>query len=194
MTAGPRDARALYLSFDDGPDPEHTPPILDLLAANGSHATFFLLGEKVEQFPDIVRRMVAEGHRIGNHSYNHPRFAEISQAEVVAQIERTDQVLLAFDVQRRHRFRPPSGALPMSLLAYCTRARRRITYWTYDSMDYRRESTPQLVERLRTIPPVAGDIVLMHDEDDAIVSALRVLVPEWRAAGFSLDALPAETT
>lgn len=184
--------RALYLSFDDGPHPEHTPRLLDLLKRHGARASFFLIGEKAEKHPDLVRRMVAEGHLIGNHSYSHPPFARIPPAEQASEIDRTDRILAEFDGRARHPFRPPSGAMPMSLVMQCVRKRRRIAYWSYDSMDYRRDTTETLLERLRAFPPTPGDIVLMHDDDDSIVRALEELIPEWRAAGFALPALPAE--
>ncbi|HKE49007.1 MAG TPA: polysaccharide deacetylase family protein [Rhodanobacteraceae bacterium] len=184
--------RALYLSFDDGPHPEHTPRLLDLLKKHGARATFFLIGRKAEKYPEVVRRIVAEGHLLGNHSYSHPAFAKIAPGEQADEIDRTDRILAQFDGLARHPFRPPSGALPMSLVMQCVRKRRRIAYWSYDSMDYRRDKKDMLLERLRGFPPTPGDIVLMHDDDDEIVHALEELIPEWRAAGFALPALPAE--
>jgi peptidoglycan/xylan/chitin deacetylase (PgdA/CDA1 family) len=68
LTTAPAADRALYLTFDDGPDPQYTPQLLDLLAANEARASFFLLGEEVERHPGIVERMVADGHLLGNHS------------------------------------------------------------------------------------------------------------------------------
>src|SRR5690349_5300060 len=77
LTTAPAADRALYLTFDDGPDPAFTPRLLDLLAANDARASFFLLGEEVERHPRIVERMVADGHLVGNHSWNHPNFTRI---------------------------------------------------------------------------------------------------------------------
>lgn len=192
LTDGPREGRSLYLSFDDGPHPEHTPKLLDLLARHGARASFFLLGRKAEAHPGLVRRIVEAGHLIGNHSYSHPPFARIPLAQQLDEIDRTDRILAEFDGRERHRFRPPSGALPMSLMLHCARARRCIAYWSYDTLDYRREHKDRIVERLRGIPPSTGDILLMHDDDDRIVHALEEMLPEWRAAGFDLAALPAE--
>jgi peptidoglycan/xylan/chitin deacetylase (PgdA/CDA1 family) len=72
LTRGPRDGDALYLSFDDGPHPEHTPRLLDLLSENDAKASFFLIGKQVEKHPALAARIVAEGHALGNHSYTHP--------------------------------------------------------------------------------------------------------------------------
>ena len=192
LTERPLGGCGLYLTFDDGPHPEVTPALLDLLEQHGAKATFFLLGANAERHPDIARRIVAEGHAIGNHSYSHPRFAKIDLAAQRAEIDRTDRILEAFDGRPRHWFRPPSGALPLRMLGYFARRGRAIAYWSYDSMDYRRQSAEVLARRLREQPPGAGDIVLMHDDDPNTLLALRELVPEWRAAGHALEALPAE--
>jgi peptidoglycan/xylan/chitin deacetylase (PgdA/CDA1 family) len=192
MTEAPFVAKTIYLSFDDGPHSEHTPRVLDLLRRYGAHASFFVVGRAAEEHPEIARRIVDEGHLLGNHSYNHPRFMRIPLAEQLDQIDHADRILAAFDGKARHRFRPPSGALPMSLMLHCLRARRCIAYWSYDTLDYRREPKEQIIERLRTIPPVAGDILLMHDDDNRIVQVLEEMLPEWRAAGFEMRALPEE--
>jgi peptidoglycan/xylan/chitin deacetylase (PgdA/CDA1 family) len=193
LTDRPRGGSGLYLTFDDGPHPEVTPALLDLLAENGAKATFFLLGDQVERHPGIVRRMVDEGHVIGNHSYNHPRFPTISTAEQRKQVDRTDTILAAFDGNALHWFRPPSGAMSMLMLFTFALRRRAIAYWSYDTMDYRREPADVLVRRLRADPPQAGDVVLLHDDEPNTVLALRELLPTWRASGLSLDALPPES-
>lgn len=192
LTERPYGGRGLYLTFDDGPDPEVTPALLDLFAEQRVRATFFLLGKHAERHPQIVQRIVAEGHAIGNHSYSHPRLNQIDLAAQRAEIDRTDRILASFDGTERHWFRPPSGALPFSLLFDFARRRRGIAYWSYDSMDYQRKGAAVLCERFRAHPPRPGDIVLMHDDDLATLAALRELLPEWRAAGHAMEALPAE--
>lgn len=194
MTEDSSAGKAIYLTFDDGPHPETTPRLLDLLRRHDARATFFMVGRAAEAHPDVARRVADEGHLIGNHSYDHPRFTRIPLAEQLGQIERADRVLSAFDGNARHPFRPPSGALPLSLLFHFLRARRRIAYWSYDTLDYRREPKERIVERLRAIPPVAGDVLLMHDDDDRIVRVLEEILPEWRAAGFQMRTLTDETT
>ncbi|MEO5561255.1 MAG: polysaccharide deacetylase family protein [Dokdonella sp.] len=192
LTERPYGGKGLYLTFDDGPHPDVTPALLDLLAEHGARATFFLLGKHVERHPQVVRRIVAEGHAIGNHSYSHPRLAQMDLASQRAEIDRTDQILAAFDGARQHWFRPPSGALPLNMLFDFLRRRRGIAYWSYDSMDYQRKGTAVLRDRLRAHPPRSGDIVLMHDDDPNTLDVLRELLPEWRAAGHAMEALPAE--
>lgn len=190
QTRGVAGGGARYLSFDDGPHPVHTPALLDLLAEHGARASFFLVGKRVEQYPDIVRRMVAEGHLIGNHSWNHEHFGSLPLAAQLAELEQTDHALAAFDGQARHAIRTPQGSLPLSLLLSLARRGRQVMYWSYDSLDYQAPPLAQLIGRLRTAPPVAGDIVLMHDDSPLAGDALATLLPEWRAAGQRFDALP----
>ncbi|MET0618073.1 MAG: polysaccharide deacetylase family protein, partial [Luteibacter sp.] len=91
-----RDARTRYLSFDDGPEPQHTPKLLDTLAKHGVKASFFLVGEKIEQHPEIVQRIVAEGHMIGNHSYSHWSFRNMNLTKQLDEVYRTDALLRRF--------------------------------------------------------------------------------------------------
>lgn len=183
---------ARYLSFDDGPHPEHTPQLLDLLAAHAVQASFFLVGKRVEQYPAIVERIVAAGHLVGNHSWSHEHFGRQSLGEQLAELERTDAALARFDGRARHRIRPPQGSLPLPLLLSLARRGRSVAYWSYDSMDYREPPVAELIASFRSAPPVAGDVVLMHDDSGLARNALMALLPEWCAAGQVFRALPAE--
>lgn len=191
LTRMPRQDKALYLTFDDGPDPRHTSALLDLLLSHGAHATFFLIGRQAERHPQLVERMIAEGHRLGNHSYSHPKFNGLSLSEKMAEIDRTDRLLAAFDGIPHHDVRPPSGAFSWALTMHFARHRRKLAYWSYDSLDYQHRSPADLVELMRRQPPCAGDIVLMHDDSDCCTQVLATLLPEWRAGGLSFSALPA---
>jgi peptidoglycan/xylan/chitin deacetylase (PgdA/CDA1 family) len=193
LTRGPREGNTLYLSFDDGPDPAYTPHLLDLLAQHHAKASFFLIGKQVEKYPELAARIVAEGHLLGNHSYSHPSaFGKATLTQQLAEIERTDRLLAAFDHRDRHRFRPPRGSFSMSLLAHFVRQRRCVAYWSYDSMDYKHWSDEAVIARLRAQPPRAGELVLMHDDDACAARVLATMLPEWIAAGRSLRALPPE--
>lgn len=188
-TIGARAQRSLYLSFDDGPHPEHTPPLLELLAEHGALATFFLIGEQVERHPQLARRIADAGHTLGNHSYTHPHFEQLPLPAQLAEIDRTDQLLQAIDGRQRHPFRPPRGVLPRPMLLHFIRQRRRVAYWSYDSMDYSRRPAPDLVALAQRYPPRSGDILLMHDDSDISMEMLKQLIPQWKADGFSFAAL-----
>lgn len=191
MTSGPTDAaRNLYLTFDDGPHPDHTPALLDLLAEHGAKASFFLVGREVERHDALARRIASQGHTLGNHSYSHPRFEALTLDEQLEEIERTQRLLTGIDGRSRHAFRPPRGVLTGAMLASLVRRRHRIDYWSYDSLDYSRRPVPELLETIQRHPPRGGDIILMHDDSEHSLTLLRALIPAWIAQGFSLRALP----
>jgi peptidoglycan/xylan/chitin deacetylase (PgdA/CDA1 family) len=192
MTHGPWRKGVRYLTFDDGPHPEYTPEILDVLAEHGARASFFLVGRFAENHPALVKRIVAEGHLLGNHSWNHKLFARMSLREQTAEIERTDAFLAEFDHQAHHRVRPPQGHLPLPLLLHFACQRRSIAYWSYDSLDYQHGSAASIASRLRQRPPREREIILMHDDSARAVGALRLVLPQWRASGYSFEALPPE--
>lgn len=182
--------KVLYLSFDDGPHPEFTPPVLDLLAAHGATATFFLIGSRVAEHPDVMRRIVAEGHALGNHSWSHPRMGDLPLPAQLEEIARTDAALSTYSGRDTHPFRPPSGALPANLLLHFARTGRTIAFWSYDSHDYEQLPARVLLPQIQADPPLAGDTVLMHDDTAATVELLASLLPQWRAQGFEVRAMP----
>lgn len=180
--------RQVCLTFDDGPSPEHTPALLDLLAEHKVPATFFLIGSKVIEHPDIVRRIVAEGHSLGNHSFSHPRFDQSSMRKQWDEIDRTERALEAHDGKRRHLVRPPYGRLGLGTLAVCVARRQRIALWNRDSLDYRL-SCAQIISRFESQPVKRGDVLLFHDDGSEGIDALRAMIPKWRQAGLEFGTL-----
>lgn len=183
--------KVVYLTFDDGPDPEFTPPILDLLKAHGATATFFLVGNRIDEHPAVVQRIVAEGHQLGNHSWTHPFMSDLPLAGQLDEIDRTDQRLAVYDGKPAHPFRPPCGVLPANLLLHFARTGRTVAYWSYDSHDYERLPAPTLLAGVRATPPRSGDVVLMHDDNADTVGLLAGLLADWQAQGFAVRAMPA---
>ena len=183
--------KSLYLTFDDGPHPDHTPALLELLHEYGVKATFFLIGREAERYPQLVERIVEEGHVLGNHSYSHPMFDALTHTEQWVEVERTDEVLSGFDGRRHHGFRPPRGVFSLLLTLRFALSRRQLSYWSYDALDYQGREPDELADRLRAQPPRAGDVVLMHDDSDCARRMLELLLPEWKEHGFNFRALPA---
>ena len=187
-TRGDAAAGAVYLSFDDGPHPQHTEPLLDLLAQHGAKATFFLLGQLAQAHPAIVRRILAEGHAIGNHSMTHPRMPALGAASQWAEIRSADAVLAQFDGRPRHPFRPPNGRVTLAGLAACLWRWQPLVLWSIDSQDYCL-GPDDVIQRLQARPMVDGDVLLFHDDGACAGQALRVLLPLWRQAGCRFRAL-----
>jgi peptidoglycan/xylan/chitin deacetylase (PgdA/CDA1 family) len=178
----------IFLTFDDGPHPEHTPRLLKLLERHDVRATFFLIGSRVEQHGAVVRAIVAAGHAIGNHSYSHPSFPAIPMRTQREEMDRTELLLSKYDGRRRHLVRPPHGRLNLSTILLCFMRRRRIALWNRDSQDYRL-SREEVVQRMSSLPVRGGDVLLFHDDGGAGIDALEKLLPQWREAGLRFSAL-----
>jgi peptidoglycan/xylan/chitin deacetylase (PgdA/CDA1 family) len=179
--------QGVALTFDDGPDPEQTPRILDTLAEFNARATFFVLPAPALRYPELVARMVAEGHALGNHTYTHACCHHLSKAKLRNELERADEVL------RPHLppdalpvFRPPWGAIRPHQAAALLRTGRKIALWNRDSRDYR-NAPPSFIAALgHTLRH--RDIVLLHDRFPATVEALPLLLERLAARG--LPAVP----
>jgi peptidoglycan/xylan/chitin deacetylase (PgdA/CDA1 family) len=153
------DEPAAALTFDDGPHPVFTPRLLDTLAARGAKATFFVLGSRALKHPALVARMVAEGHELGNHSWNHPSLPLLSMSEQRSQLIRTQEVL----APNCNRFmRPPFGHQDLRTYLCARTLGYDIVSWSFhveDWLDHEAERLAVVMEQ--KIKP--GSIVLLHD-------------------------------
>lgn len=174
----------LALTFDDGPHPEITPKILDLLDRFKIQATFYLIGEKIVQYPEVASEIVARGHVIGNHSYSHRGFIKQPLAVQLQEIKQTEQLLTQLDGRKRHGFRPPGGKMNVKLLLALIKAGITIDLWSLNSLDYLYFDADQLVEAFKQDTTISGDIVLLHDDGLHTVQGLERLIPKWMAMGF----------
>lgn len=178
----PAPAEAVALTFDDGPDPEHTPCILDLLAASGARATFFLIGERAARCPELVRRIVSEGHAVGNHTYSHVSCSGLPPQRLREELRATDAVLEALGTVGPRLFRPPYGALRPELAWRLIREGRRVVLWSRDSRDYRGASTEAVAALGESVEP--RDVLLLHDRFPATVAALPRLLEHLARRGL----------
>lgn len=157
----PEPGKLVALTFDDGPDGKYTPKILDLLKEQEVPATFFLVGTQVEKFPDIVQRILEEGHSIGNHTWNHADLSKKSLAQIREQIRKADDVLKEAAGFMPVLFRAPYGAVSDTLKKELKKQGRELVGWNVDTRDW--AGTP--VNKMRktvneTVRP--GSIILMH--------------------------------
>lgn len=156
-------APGLYLTFDDGPHPEATPRVLDILAARGIKALFFLIGANVRKHPALARRIASEGHAIGNHTYDHPRLLFKPDDYHRDQIVRTNDALHdATGVVPRY-FRPPYGWMGPAAYRTAHRLGQEIVLWDVDSGDFRGSVSASVARTIRSVR--AGSIVLFHDNE-----------------------------
>ncbi|MFM7320528.1 MAG: polysaccharide deacetylase family protein [Armatimonadota bacterium] len=183
--AGPRRGlreKIVALTFDDGPDPKRTPLVLDALKAAGAKATFFVLGHKVAKHPDLVRRMVDEGHVVGSHSWSHP--ANTSPEQARDELDRTHKAIrdaCGVDVVW---FRPPYGIFTGNLEAYAKVRSYRTILWSVDTQDWKYLDAARTAviagERTRR-----GDVVLMHDIHQSTADAVPVLLKSLARRGVA---------
>ena len=156
------DQRIVALTYDDGPNPPYTDALLDVLAKHEVKATFFMIGNRVEKHPETVRRVIAEGHQIGNHTYSHPVLGFLPPTSVRRQIERTDKLLRQVGVIGEIVFRAPmlTRFLPVAwVLARGERTHVSCDVWSWDWTT----QTPDRITKtvLKKIKP--GSIIVLHD-------------------------------
>jgi len=173
------------ITFDDGPHPAYTPQILSILKKNKAKATFFVVGMMAEQFPDLVRDEIADGHSVGNHTYHHVNLTKIPEIYVAAELKACGQILQAITGQAPHLFRPPGGDYNDNIASTADRLGYTTVLWTDDPGDY--ASPGEKVIDQRTIERLSnGGIILIHDGIKQTIDLLPSLIKQLKAKGFEL--------
>jgi len=162
---------AVSLTFDDGPHPEFTPQLLDNLATVDIKATFFIVGQKAEKYPDIVKRIASDGHEIGNHTWTHSEPRQTSTKTFRDEVARTNELIFELTCQHCRLTRPPKGELSPGKILALLKQRQTIVLWNQDARDYRMESWSDMETWCQNFTPEHGDIVLMHDNHRFAVTA-----------------------
>lgn len=180
------------LTFDDGPDAEATPRILDALDRAGARATFFLIGRRVEHRPDLAAEIVRRGHAIGNHTATHPHgFAFLGVAGIAREIDGADAAIRTATGVRPRWFRAPAGIRNPILEAVLSTRSMRLASWTRRAFDTV-ERSPEVVARRLLRGLAAGDVLLLHDvaAGPAVSGALERVLEGIGAAGLESVPLP----
>ena len=169
-------AAKVALTFDDGPHPVYTPQLLDGLKERGVRATFFVVGENIPGNEEILKRMDAEGHLIGNHTYSHVKLSELDTARACAEVEKTNALICEVTGKEPEFIRPPFGEWKKTM--ECSLEMIPVL-WDVDPLDWTTKNTALVVERvLKDTKP--GDIILLHDyyqsSDDAALEIVDALM------------------
>jgi peptidoglycan/xylan/chitin deacetylase (PgdA/CDA1 family) len=179
VTFGPRDARGVALTFDDGPDPRSTPEILDMLDQAEAKATFFVIGHKAEEHPDLVEEIAERGHAIGVHSYAHNRlFSLQSPKRVRADLQRTIDVLQRITGERPRLFRAPIGHISPSIARVSRQLELDTIGWSVRGVDGWKGAKPEAVANKVVRGLRDGAIVMLHDaaeRGDFIPASVKAL-------------------
>lgn len=176
----PAACRYVALTFDDGPKPGTTDRLLDGLRELGASATFFVVGEEAEQAPELVERMQAEGHQVGNHTWSHVRLEGQETAELVAEVDRTAELLEDLLGEGGYWLRPPYGRIAPEV---AVQMEVPLVQWSVDPRDWESRDRAQVVRAvLEAVQP--NSIILLHDIYPSSVEAALELVETLEGEGY----------
>jgi chitin deacetylase len=185
--------KAIALTFDDGPWPEITSQVLDILKGNNVKATFFVVGKQVQKYPQLLKQVVAEGHAIGNHTWSH-QYGPYNESTAAREIEDTATLIYQTTGVKTSLFRPPAGILNNGLVTYAQQQNYGVIMWSVDSKDWRSRPTrtPAFIDNvLKEAKP--GGIVLLHDgggDRSATIKALPQLIAQLKKRGYQFVTVP----
>lgn len=191
---GPRSRRRMAITFDDGPNGAATEVVLELLRRHGAKATFFMIGQNVDAEPELARRVVAEGHAVGSHTWSHVKLSTVSLAVAIDEIDRGHRSLRAAGIADAALFRAPHGHKRPGVVAHLTRNGLRMIAWTAGVYDTDSASGDTLSCRaMRWLRP--GTILLLHDgkrghDRGPMLQALDTILAAARARGLELVTIP----
>ncbi len=174
----------IAMTFDDGPHATLTPRLLDMLKERKIHATFFVIGKNAAEYPDIMKRIVADGHEIANHSWSHPELAKLPQDTIRSEISRTTEAITRTAGRPVTLLRPPYGALTAPQRQWVRDTwGYRIIMWDVDPLDWRRPGSEVVTQRIVS-GAKPGSIILAHDIHAGSVDAMPATLDQLLARGF----------
>lgn len=185
---GEQQVMNIAITFDDGPDLKYTPRILDILQEKDVKATFFVVGIQVNKYPDVLKRIEAEGHLIGNHSYNHPNLTKLSSDELTEEIQSTDDKIFAALGHVPTIVRPPYGSVNDEVRQQLQDMGKEVVLWNIDPRDWDGSTVEDMFENIMSNARDGGNILLhsfggKHIENT--VTLLPLIIDELRAQGYS---------
>lgn len=180
-----KDKSAVYLTFDDGPNPKVTPWVLEVLAKHEIKATFFLVGKNVMQNIHLLRQIEEAGHRIGNHTMNHEKGLKTPLNEYINAVKEADSVIST------ELFRPPYGSLTWRQFSELLKIGKKIVFWTWLSYDFDKTiSSDKIIVKAKKIR--GGDILVFHDSDKSFTNlsaCLEKIIYELKRKNLSFKTL-----
>ncbi|BFT74451.1 hypothetical protein PAENIP36_58930 [Paenibacillus sp. P36] len=190
-----KDGLKVALTFDDGPDEKYTPLILDILKKEQVKATFFVVGEHAKEHPKMLKRVVDEGHVIGNHSWDHVNLSDATADKIEGEIGSTDDMIKQITGVTPTLFRAPYGAVSPQVLNASMKSGHQVIGWSVDTLDWDGKSVPQILSNVRKeVGP--GAIILQHFAGGKhgklgnTVEALPQIISYLRQKGYTLVTVP----
>lgn len=188
---GPTGEKAVALTFDDGPDPRFTPQVLEVLARYKVRATFFVVGEQAERYPDLIREQAAQGHELANHTYSHPELTRISLPEVFEEIQKNQLTLLRITGASPAFFRPPKKLYNGEIIKLADKIGLPTVLWTV-CIENRSVRTPEAMARRVVEHARKGGIILGHDgrlDRQKTVDSLPAIIEGYQKKGYKFVTL-----
>ena len=181
--------KVVYLTFDDGPDAEQTPQVLDVLKRNNATATFFCIGNRIAGNEQILKRIIDDGHTIGNHSFSHINsFPLFSRRRMIADIEQCQKAIESATGTAPTLFRPPFGVTNPTISKAVKNLNLKTIGWTIRTYDTNRCSNAKIARRIsRQLRP--GAIILLHDRLPQSAERLQMVIDTVKAAGYTIGNL-----
>ena len=174
--------KKIALTFEDGPNPIYTPLILDTLKSRGVKATFFVLGNRVKDYPELIKRIYAEGHTIGNHSWSHPQLTRLSSDEVANQLVETQKIVTDHTGYTPFLYRPPYGFYNETVIVT---GQMPAILWSIDPMDLKFQDASYIANYVLD-HAFDGGIILLRDTNPNTTQALGAIIDGLTENGFSL--------
>ena len=172
------------MTYDDGPHATNTPRLLDMLKARGIKATFFVVGQCAAEYPDIMKRIVAEGHEIASHSWSHPQLSKMGEEGVTDQLQKTHDVIKQTTGVEPKIMRPPFGAFTPNQRAWAYKKwGYKIIMWDVDPLDWKVRNAEHVKSEILK-HTVAGSIILSHDIHKSTIDAMPETLDGLTAKGF----------
>lgn len=172
--------KKVAITFDDGPHPQYTPEMLEALKKRNVKATFFLLGQEVEKYPEIVKQIQEEGHLIGNHSYQHEQLSKLPMEQACQQVNRTNELIYNITGEYPSYLRPPFGDWHEKLDCEMNMVE---VLWDVDTLDWSSQNHQKIVNKvLKKVQE--NDIILMHDGYETSVTAAMEIIDTLQQQGY----------
>jgi peptidoglycan/xylan/chitin deacetylase (PgdA/CDA1 family) len=164
----------IAITFDDGPNHQYTPHILDLFSEYDARASFFVIGSRVQLHPDLIRRMYREGHDIGNHTWSHPMLDRISPDQITHEFNATQQAIIQTGVPAPLLFRPPYGIRTQVAISLVPAP---YVLWNVDPKDWQQKDPHAIAQHVIT-HSYNGSVIVLHDTSHSTVEAMKRALPE----------------
>ncbi len=179
------DEKKISITIDGVWGADQTPRILDIFQEHDIQITFFFGGYWLEKFPEMAKRIVEEGHEIGNHSYTHPHCSNLTPEDFRQELQKTSDLIYEITQKKPVFFRPPFGDYNNMVISVAEEEGYKVIQWSIDSLDWKNPGKDFIIHRVLE-KTSAGDIILMHNNGKYTADALAVIVPHLKSRGFKI--------